>query len=30
LVVSMGSSTLQGMTAGATYTGTLTLVVAPE
>lgn len=30
LVVSMGSSTLQGMTAGVTYNGTLTLVVAPE
>ncbi len=30
LVVEMGSSTLQGMTAGITYNGTLTLVVAPE
>ena len=30
LVVSMGSSTLQSMTAGVTYNGTLTLVVAPE
>ena len=30
LVVSMNSSTLQGMTAGVTYNGTLTLVVAPE
>jgi len=30
LVVSMSSSTLQGMTAGVTYNGTLTLVVAPE
>lgn len=30
LVVSMGSSTLQTMTAGATYNGTLTLVIAPE
>lgn len=30
LVVSLGSSTLQGMTAGVTYNGTLTLVVAPE
>ncbi len=30
LVVSMGSPTLQGMTAGVTYNGTLTLVVAPE
>jgi hypothetical protein len=30
LVVSMGSSTLQTMTAGVTYNGTLTLVVAPE
>ncbi len=30
LVVSMGTPTLQSMTAGVTYTGTLTLVVAPE
>ncbi len=30
LVVSMGSPTLQTMTAGVTYNGTLTLVVAPE
>jgi hypothetical protein len=30
LVVSMGSSTLQSMTTGVTYAGTLTLVVAPE
>lgn len=30
LIVSLGSSTLQGMTAGVTYNGTLTLVVAPE
>ena len=30
LIVSMGSPTLQGMTAGVTYAGTLTLVVAPE
>jgi hypothetical protein len=30
LVVSIGSPTLQGMTAGVTYNGTLTLVVAPE
>ena len=30
LVVSVGSSTLQSMTAGVTYNGTLTLVVAPE
>jgi hypothetical protein len=30
LIVGMGSSTLQGMVAGVTYTGTLTLVVAPE
>jgi hypothetical protein len=30
LVVSIGSSTLQSMTAGVTYNGTLTLVVAPE
>lgn len=30
LVVSIGSPTLQTMTAGATYNGTLTLVVAPE
>ena len=30
LVVSMASSTLQSMTAGVTYNGTLTLVVAPE
>ena len=30
LVVSMASSTLQGMTAGVTYAGTLYLVVAPE
>lgn len=30
LVVSIGSPTLQAMTAGVTYNGTLTLVVAPE
>lgn len=30
LVVSIASSTLQTMTAGVTYNGTLTLVVAPE
>lgn len=30
LIVSMGSSTLQGMSSGVTYNGTLTLVVAPE
>ena len=30
LVVSVASPDLQGMTAGVTYTGTLTLVVAPE
>ena len=30
LVVSMSSATLQGMSAGVTYNGTLTLVVAPE
>jgi hypothetical protein len=30
LVVSVASSALQGMTAGVTYKGTLTLVVAPE
>lgn len=30
LVVSIGSTTLQGMDAGVTYNGTLTLVVAPE
>jgi hypothetical protein len=30
LVVSIGSATLQSMTAGVTYNGTLTLVVAPE
>lgn len=30
LVVSMSSTTLQTMTAGSTYNGTLTLVVAPE
>jgi hypothetical protein len=30
LVVSIGSSTLQSMSAGVTYNGTLTLVVAPE
>lgn len=30
LVVSMGSATLQSMSAGVTYNGTLTLVVAPE
>ncbi|HEY0628210.1 MAG TPA: hypothetical protein VGD23_02675 [Sphingomicrobium sp.] len=30
LVVSIGSPTLQSMTAGVTYNGTLTLVVAPE
>jgi hypothetical protein len=30
LVVSMAASTLQGMSAGVTYNGTLTLVVAPE
>ena len=30
LVVGIGASTLQGMTAGVTYTGTLTLLVAPE
>lgn len=30
LVISMGSPTLQSMTAGVTYNGTLTLVVAPE
>ena len=30
LVVSIGSSTLQDMTAGVTYNGSLTLVVAPE
>lgn len=30
LVVSMGSPTLQSMTSGVTYNGTLTLVVAPE
>ena len=30
LIVSIGSSTLQSMTAGVTYNGTLTLVVAPE
>ncbi len=30
LVVSIGSPTLQSMTAGVTYAGTLTLVVAPE
>lgn len=30
LVVAIGSSTLQSMTAGVTYNGTLTLVVAPE
>jgi hypothetical protein len=30
LVVSVASSALQGMTAGVTYNGTLTLVVAPE
>lgn len=30
LVVSMGSPTLQSMSAGVTYNGTLTLVVAPE
>lgn len=30
LVVTIGSSTLQSMTAGVNYAGTLTLVVAPE
>lgn len=30
LVVSMASATLQSMTAGVTYNGTLTLLVAPE
>ncbi|MDP9424256.1 MAG: hypothetical protein M3Q19_15735 [Pseudomonadota bacterium] len=30
LVVSIGSATLQGMDAGVTYDGTLTLLVAPE
>lgn len=30
LIVSMGSPTLQSMSAGVTYNGTLTLVVAPE
>lgn len=30
LIVSIGSSALQSMTAGVTYNGTLTLVVAPE
>ncbi len=30
LVVSMGSSTLQSMTSGVTYNGSLTLLVAPE
>ena len=30
LVVAVSSTALQGMTAGATYNGTLTLVVAPE
>lgn len=30
LIVSIGSPTLQSMTAGVTYNGTLTLVVAPE
>jgi len=30
LVVGIGSSTLQSMTSGVTYNGTLTLVVAPE
>ena len=30
LVVSIGSATLQSMSAGVTYNGTLTLVVAPE
>lgn len=30
LVVSVGSANLQSMTAGVTYNGTLTLVVAPE
>ena len=30
LVVAIGSPTLQGMDAGVTYNGTLTLVVAPE
>lgn len=30
LIVSIGSSTLQGMSAGVAYSGTLTLVVAPE
>ena len=30
LVVALGSPTLQSMTAGVTYNGTLTLVVAPE
>ena len=30
LIVSIGSSTLQSMVAGVNYTGTLTLVVAPE
>lgn len=30
LIVSIGSPTLQAMTAGVTYNGTLTLVVAPE
>lgn len=30
LVVSIGSATLQGMDAGVTYNGTLTLLVAPE
>ena len=30
LIVTMASSTLQGMVAGVNYTGTLTLVVAPE
>jgi hypothetical protein len=30
LVVSIGSSNLQAMTAGVTYNGTLTLLVAPE
>jgi hypothetical protein len=29
-VVSIGSATLQSMSAGVTYNGTLTLVVAPE
>lgn len=30
LIVGIGTSTLQSMTAGVTYNGTLTLVVAPE